>query len=173
MILPLHAGDWRHVSYLCVSPDSQEAVLVNSGQKIQFLLEELSHKDLSLKGIFLLSGNLSEAARAAELASRFRVEVWAHEDDLLDLNRLPSRGEIAGLCGVKSPMISHHLRTGGCVDIVGTSFKILRNSSGDRKGTLLVSEKEAFVGSLSPEDLLPRIPVGRNIFRTNAPPQVK
>ena len=99
---------------------SQEGVLVGAPLRLSSLhmLEPAQLlQGMDLRALILTEGHLLNAARAAELAHRYGLPIWAPASILPQLHGLLREAKAAGLCGVKTPVITRFLEDESIIEL--------------------------------------------------------
>lgn len=156
------AGPYRTNTYLLVGEG--HAVVVDPGMHTyDRVVDTLAEQNIALEAIVLTHGHLDHTRDAGDLARRFQVPVYIHEDDEFMLHRgegVSEQSRVVFDADNMTPIADiRHLVDGAEVTLAGETF-LIRHAPGHSPGSVLLVHEEfcvtgdvVFRGSIGRTDL--------------------
>jgi glyoxylase-like metal-dependent hydrolase (beta-lactamase superfamily II) len=157
----LTIGPFAMNCYILGDLESGEAVVIDPGGEVEFILTILREQHLTLTKIINTHGHIDHVVGVEELKEKTGVEFYLHEADAFLLQTVEHKASLYGFGAVKTPLINHYLHEGEIIAI-GTLRAHVMHTPGHSPGGVcfhlaaqrtLFSGDTLFAGSVGRVDL--------------------
>ena len=138
--------------YVVSCEDTQEAVLIDPGDEVEDLLDEIRDRRLTVRDILLTHAHLDHVTGVAAAKAALHAPVWLHRDDLFLYDRTVEQGAMFGLRVKQPPPVDRFYTAGGSLRF-GRYIVDVRHTPGHCPGGVCLAigkdgtdERELFVG---------------------------
>ncbi len=137
-VVSLPLGAYQTNCYVVSTEGSTDAVVIDPGDNAETVLQLLSDRGLSLRGILVTHGHLDHIGAVRDIARRTGAEVWM------------ARGDAGDLRGFgPAPYDPEHLVSGGdVVELAGITFRTFDVPGHTAGSVAFAANGVAFVGDV-------------------------
>ena len=94
-------------SFVVSCEETREAVLIDPGDGIEEIIDQVRHRKSHVKSILLTHAHLDHVTGVARAKRQFNVPVWLHRADLFLYDGVVDQGRMFGLTIEPQPSIDH------------------------------------------------------------------
>lgn len=151
-------GPFAMNAYLLWDEQTRAGVLIDPGDEIDRIADEVEASAVQLERIVLTHAHLDHVLHCRAAQERFDLPVYLHRDDLPLLQNIGRQAEMLGfsLGDIPPPQVAGYLTEGDTLTLGRNQFKVLHGPGHSPGSLMLIDDKLAVVG-----DVLFRGSIGR------------
>lgn len=143
-------GPFAMNAYLLWCDETQAALVIDPGDEIERLVQEIEREGLRPERIILTHGHLDHVMRASAMQERFQLKLYMHRDDVFLVENMTRQAAMLGLMmpGLVAPHVEGYLSEGESVSFGKQALKILHGPGHSPGSIMLLGAELAVVGDV-------------------------
>lgn len=135
-------------AYIVFDPETRDGVVIDPGDEVDALLEEIRAEKLRIRKILLTHGHIDHVAYAEDMHEALGVPMVLHAADVEMARAAPQQALLFGLPPCRVPRLDGELREGEDVEAGSLRFSVLHTPGHSPGSVTLVAEGFALVGDV-------------------------
>lgn len=143
-------GPFAMSAYLLWCDETKAALVIDPGDEIERIADEIEREGLQPDRIVLTHGHLDHVMRASVMQEKFQLKLYMHRDDVFLVENMTRQAAMLGLMmpGLVAPRIDGYLSEGDNVSFGRQTLKVLHGPGHSPGSIMLIADELAVVGDV-------------------------